>query len=94
MAALSRLRRSGEGGAWGVRRTLLSGVHRGGGEALVSTGEPARRVAPIGDHQLAHGTDDPDDPAELTIFTPEDPDRTTEWITIDYDCAIPSAEWD
>jgi hypothetical protein len=48
----------------------------------------------VGDHDLEFGTDDPDDPEELTVFTPESPNLTTEWITIEYDAAIPSTEWE
>lgn len=60
----------------------------------MSAGESAPRPTLTDDRQLAHGTDDPENPAELTIYTPEDPARTTEWITIDYDRAVPATEWD
>jgi hypothetical protein len=59
----------------------------------VSTGESLSEAA-WGDHDLEYGTDDPDDPEEVTIFSPERPNLTTEWITIEYDEAIPSTEWE
>jgi hypothetical protein len=59
----------------------------------VSTGQSLAGSSP-GEHDLEYGTDDPDDPEELTIFTPESPNLTTEWITIEYDAAIPSTEWE
>ncbi|MFB6122344.1 MAG: hypothetical protein ABEJ78_02655 [Haloferacaceae archaeon] len=33
--------------------------------------------------------DDPENPAELTIFSPESEDLTTEWITTDRSTAVP-----
>jgi hypothetical protein len=33
--------------------------------------------------------DDPDDPSELTVFSPELPNRATEWLTVDRATAIP-----
>lgn len=38
---------------------------------------------------LAFLVDDEDDPTELTIFSPNEDDITTHWITVDYDTAIP-----
>lgn len=35
--------------------------------------------------------DDPDDPAEVTVFAPED-DDTTHWITVDAGSAVPIDE--
>lgn len=35
--------------------------------------------------------DDPDDPAEVTVFAP-DTDDTTHWITVDADSAVPIDE--
>ncbi|WP_276261123.1 hypothetical protein [Haloglomus litoreum] len=59
----------------------------------MSTGQPLAGTS-WGDHDLEYGTDDPDDPEELTIFAPESSSLTTEWITIEYDEAIPSTEWE
>lgn len=39
--------------------------------------------------ELAYLVDDEVDPTELTVFSPDDDDITTHWITIDFDAAIP-----
>ena len=36
--------------------------------------------------------DDPDDPSEVTVFTPRGERTATEWITVDADTAIPVDE--
>lgn len=33
--------------------------------------------------------DDEIDPTELTIFSPDEDDITTHWITVDFDVAVP-----
>jgi hypothetical protein len=60
----------------------------------VSTADPERRESPAATYDLECSVDDPENPEELTIFAPDSPTPTTEWITIEYDAAIPATEWD
>ena len=39
--------------------------------------------------ELEYLFDDADDPAEVTVFSPDGEDVTTHWITIDIDAAVP-----
>ncbi|MFB6207250.1 MAG: hypothetical protein ABEJ05_12070 [Haloglomus sp.] len=60
----------------------------------MSAGAPSRTRPSEREYRLEHSVDDPSDPGELTVFTPESSNLTTEWITIEYDEAVPSADWE
>lgn len=58
-------------------------------------GSPSRstpRARGILDVDLEWLFDDPDDPSEVTVFTPRGERTATEWITVDAATAIPIDE--